>query len=322
MLLDKHEPKKLEEFLGNKKNAETINDWIKNWKKGSIIITGPTGTGKTLLIKLLCKLNNYSLIDIESSEIEPKDLLESSKQNNIFGKKNVIVIDNADSLRYSKNVIDLIENVKCPLIFILDDAYSSFLRKYCTIIKFDRVRYDSICKLLENVGKKDMLNIEKAGQISKSANGDVRASLIDMEYSAENSYRDSEEMIFNTIKIIFKTNSLDNVLIAMSNYSGDDLFSWLSENISKEYDGEDLAKAYDFLSKADVFKSRILKRQSWSLQKYFTCLSAVGVALSKTKDNKRFVSYTPPRFFRKSDTEINKDLHISKKKLYLYNNLI
>lgn len=41
------------------------------------------------------------------------------------------------------------------------------------------------------------------------------------------------------------------------------IFLWIEENIPYEYKGEELARAYDALSIADVFRGRIHRQQHW-----------------------------------------------------------
>ena len=69
---------------------------------------------------------------------------------------------------------------------------------------------------------------------------------------------------------------------------------WLDENLPKEYTKpEDLAKAYDKLSKADVFKRRIRRRQHWRFLVYINALITAGIAVSKKEKYDKFVQYKP-----------------------------
>ena len=62
----------------------------------------------------------------------------------------------------------------------------------------------------------------------------------------------------------------------------------------KEYTNpKDLARAYDKLSRAEVFKRRIKRRQHWRFLIYVNSLLTAGVAVSKDKKNKNFVQYKP-----------------------------
>jgi replication factor C large subunit len=68
-------------------------------------------------------------------------------------------------------------------------------------------------------------------------------------------------------------------------------FLWIDENLPKEYSGKDLARAYDVISKADVFYGRIRRWQYWRFLVYVNALLTAGVALSKQDRKKEFVQY-------------------------------
>ena len=118
-----------------------------------------------------------------------------------------------------------------------------------------------------------------------------------------------------------------------SNKTLDEIVWWLEENIKREYEKkEELAKAYDALSRIDVIQTRIMKRQAWSLQSYIPDL-VIAIALSKNEKYKKFVNYSPPTFFlmygkRKSKKldalleKMSKELHVSKKTAMNYLNLV
>ncbi|MBW2999913.1 replication factor C large subunit, partial [Candidatus Woesearchaeota archaeon] len=69
---------------------------------------------------------------------------------------------------------------------------------------------------------------------------------------------------------------------------------WVDENLPKEYTNpQDLARAYDFISKADVMNRRIKRWQHWRFLVYINAYLSAGIAVSKDEKYKGFVSYTP-----------------------------
>ena len=69
---------------------------------------------------------------------------------------------------------------------------------------------------------------------------------------------------------------------------------WLDANLPEEYARpEDLARAYDALSKADVFQRRIRRWQHWRFLVYINALLTAGVAVAKDKKYEKFVQYKP-----------------------------
>ncbi|MBI4018372.1 MAG: hypothetical protein HY368_02080, partial [Candidatus Aenigmarchaeota archaeon] len=101
---------------------------------------------------------------------------------------------------------------------------------------------------------------------------------------------------------------------------------WLEENIPAEYkSAEEVALAFDYLSKSDLFAARITKRQSWSLQKFSFDLALFGVALAKKRSYAGFVKYQPPRRFYSNNEATEKiaaALGVSKRKAREYTRLV
>ena len=93
---------------------------------------------------------------------------------------------------------------------------------------------------------------------------------------------------------IFKTTNPEIALPALDDCDEelDDIFLWIDENLAKEYkDIRDLAKAYDILSLADVFRGRIMRRQHWRFRVYINDLLTAGIALSKKEKYSGFNKY-------------------------------
>ncbi|MCD6557493.1 MAG: AAA family ATPase [Candidatus Aenigmarchaeota archaeon] len=351
MLSKKYKPGTTEEILGNQKQVFEIKKWIKKNKKGgALIITGPPGSGKTLSVELIAKELKYDLIKLGAGDFRNpeniKKLLLSSQQKSLMSKGKIIFIDELDSVSSSgfKAVHELIKQSPYPIVMIVDDIYSRKLvniKKKCDIVKFYKIRQPSLMKFLKKIAEKEGIRTNDIilKKIVATSNGDVRAALNDLESLSvnpgEDNYRDVENKIFETINVILKTKNPENVRIALknSNKTLDEIVWWLEENIKREYEKkEELAKAYDALSRIDVIQTRIMKRQAWSLQSYIPDL-VIAIALSKNEKYKKFVNYSPPTFFlmygkRKSKKldalleKMSKELHVSKKTAMNYLNLV
>jgi len=93
---------------------------------------------------------------------------------------------------------------------------------------------------------------------------------------------------------IFKTTQLDVAISAFNNVNEDLSKSmlWLDENIPREYEKpEDIQRAYDWLSKADVFMGRIRRWQHWRFLVYVNAFLTGGIAISKTDNYRKVVDY-------------------------------
>ena len=64
MFTDKYRPKKLDNFIGNNAVIQAFTKWLLSWeptnkKSKCALVSGLCGTGKTLLVELIC--NKYNL---------------------------------------------------------------------------------------------------------------------------------------------------------------------------------------------------------------------------------------------------------------------
>ena len=354
---EKYRPKSLNEFKGNSSSVQEILKWIKNWKNEknkSVLICGGPGTGKTSIAFVLANLFNYELVDTNSSDIRTKDSLinrieQAAKQKSFFKKGKIILIDEADGLSSGdrggiSEISKIISESRYPVILTANDAYSSklsSLRAKCKIIKFRAIHQSSITERLKEICKIEKIEFEKGTlkAIARRASGDLRSAINDLEYLArkykkidlgkinELSFRDIDQDIFQALMIIFKTKNFNTAMDSVKNLTEDYgmLFNWIRENVPLEYEqADEIALAYDFLSKADIFYGRIRKRQHWGFLKYSYDILCGGVAISKKEKYHKFTKYRFPTNIKKRSvakakkalrkevsSKFSKKLHIS-----------
>jgi len=326
--LEKYEPSSIKEMIANRKQAHEICSWLKNWKPGKgLILHGPVGSGKSLATKLAAKELNYEILYFYGNNIE--DVLSYSEQRSIFHKGKLIVSEKMNEKLLKLNI---------PVVFICDDLYkvNKNIRSKCKIIKFNKVRADILLKFAKDICENERILYTERGlsQLVRMSDGDVRSLLIDLEILKDEKinmknleklgYRERIRNIFDVLKIIFKTKSINNIIDVLkdSDKSIEDILLWIEENIANEYEKpKEIAIAFNFLSKADLFLARIIRRQAWSLKKYVN-IGIYGVALGKDEPYKKFVNYRPPRskFIQENETleKISKELHCSKNKAKIY----
>jgi replication factor C large subunit len=335
MLLEKYRPKKIEDMVGNKAQSLEIEGFASKWEKGGLILHGPTGCGKTLTVRLIAKKLGMELVESHASDDRgikglETTLKKSLEQQSLLQKKKLILIEDVGSGGSLKTINELIKTGRFPIIMTTEDPYHPKMRtlkQKCTTISFPKVRSDSIAKFLKGIRDQEeiTLNDNDITHIARISNGDVRAALNDLESGAngnEIGVRDNETDIFNTVKVLFKTRSIENIktILRSSEKPPEDVLLWLEWNITQEYeDLNEIHTAFEWLSKADIFSARTLK--SWSVVKYRNDLSFIGVALAKKEMYRKFVRYAFPRVFAKRDrsfSNISKKLHISESRVKEY----
>ncbi len=360
MWVNKYKPKSLNEYVGQKESVETFLEWIRNWKQGrSLLFHGSPGTGKTCLIETFSKENNYEFIEMNASDFRDRKQIEevlgqSMKQASLFGRKKIFLIDEIDGLAGRQDlggvgaIIKIIKESKFPVVMTCNNSYDKklrTLRECCQLVQFKKFSVFDIEKRLKWISDNEEIKIDKEvmRQLAKRSEGDLRASIIDLESMSHGkkeitqpdleilSYREREKSIFDALMMIFKTKSALAAKLAINNVDKDpeEIFWWIENNIANEYeDSEEIAKAYDVLSKADLFRQRIKSRQNWKFLAYMIDLMTGGVATAKKEMYRKFTRYQYPsnmvvlggsKFERKEEKErlleLSQELHCSTRKV-------
>jgi len=171
-----------------------------------------------------------------------------------------------------------------------------------------KVNKIAIKKLLEEIAENEQIKMDSKGisEIAENAAGDVRSALNDLQ-ARRSSLRDREKDIFNKMRTMFKaTEYKEAKSIAQGDVDFDLLKLWIDENIPNEYENtKDIAEAYYWLSKSDIFLGRI-RGNNWILFKYSIDLATAGVALSKEKVYRKFTRYQFPEYLREMSKTIQK----------------
>jgi len=354
---EKYKPEKLSELL----NPEIVSlkNFIQNFprqKKRAVLLYGQTGIGKTASVYALANSLNYEIIELNASDLRNKQQLQevignAAKQQSIFKKGKLILIDEIDCLSNRdrgamQELIKIIETTNYPIIAIVNDIWQDKLRQLKSkslVIEFKKPDKCMAVKVLQKIAVKENLKVDYSSleMLAAINNCDIRASINDLQTLAAVSnainkqnvnslhLREKDETIFDALRLIFKskTGTL-NAFDRIQNMDMDDFFLWLDENLPTEYKNSELVKAYNVLSKADVFRGRIRRRQHWRFLVYINALLTEGISASKEeKKDSSFKSYKRPSRFLKiwiikqkqaertdSIKEIAKATHCSAKK--------
>jgi len=358
---EKYAPKKVVEVVGQKKAIDQFLTWYKSWKPGkkAALFHGPAGTGKTCLIEALGKEKNLEVIEMNASDYRTAKQIrevigQSMKQKSLFKKSKIFMIDEIDGIAGREDrggtgeIIKIIKESLYPIVITANNPWHPRLRSlrvYSQLIQFGKVRYWDILKRLQFICEKEGVKCDREvlGQLAKRSEGDLRSAINDLEtltrIKKEIKFKDLETLgireketnIFDVLKMIFKTKTALAAKLSIQNVDKDldEIFLWVEQNIINEYEKpEEIAKAYDMLSRADIFMQRIKRRQNWKLQKYMIDLMTAGVAVSKKEMYRKFTRYQYPdrikflgrtKFKRREEKErlleLSKQLHCSTKKI-------
>jgi replication factor C large subunit len=296
-----------------------LKSFIENYTKGYVLLSGPTGTGKTSSVHAIAKELDLEIVEINASETRNKDAVNSIigvslKQQSLFSKGKVILIDEIDAISGRSDYGGLVALKKViskssfPVVLTCNDASITKLKelkKQAVKIKFVEVDYLRITELLRRICLKENVVFEEPALtlIARRSGGDVRAALNDLqtlalsdsitiEEAQKLDERKQEKQIQEGLFKVFKSTDPAIFLGAFDDFDDSEITLWLEENIPREYeDIKEIEKAFNFLSKVDVFKGRIRKRQYWRLLYYIHQFLTAGIALSKKEKYKKQVEY-------------------------------
>jgi replication factor C large subunit len=361
MWAEKYRPKSLKEFVNQKEALEKFLAWIKNWKPGSkaLLFYGPPGVGKTALLQAYATEKGLDLIEMNASDYRSAQQIQevlgqSMKQKSLFGRGKIFLLDEIDGIVGKEDrggvgeIIKIIQESAFPIVLTANDPWDpklKALREYCVLVEFKKIYVFDVEKRLAEICRKENIIAEKdvLRELARRSNGDLRAAINDLETVARGKrkivlsdlevlgYREVETSVFDALKTIFKSSSVIAAKLAISNVDKDpeEIFWWIENNIAKEYeDPEEIAKAYDALSKADIFRQRVISRQDWRLKGYMIDLMTGGVAVAKKEMYRKFTKYQYPskiamlgqtKVERKEEKEmlleLSKQLHCSTRKV-------
>jgi len=325
-LIKKYSPKSTKEIIGQQEAIVQLQSFILNYKKQkkkAALLYGPTGTGKTATAYILAKENNLEIFELNASDFRNKEQINQKlgsaiNQQSLFSRGKLILVDELDGLSGTKDrggipeIIKLMQKSSFPVLLTVENPYDkkfSSLRSKTIMIGFNPISAKDMLPFLKDICKKEKLSIDESSlkSIARRSGGDLRATLNDLEIISsmkeitpesleELGIREKEETIIEALLKIFKSTD-PKIAIEAFNYVNEDIgqqMLWLDENLPKEYEKPaDLARAYDKLSKADIFQRRIRRWQHWRFLVYINALITAGVAVSKDEKYNKFTQYKP-----------------------------
>lgn len=342
MLTDNYKPKSLKEFIGQQQAVESFLNFMKKKSEKGLLLYGPSGTGKTALLEAYAREKDIELVQMNAGDVRSEEEIAfilgcASRQMSLSSRRKIILLDEVDSIGGGDRggvgaIVSLIKESSYPVVLIASNPWTQKLRplrQYCNLVEFKRLSTTDVMKKLQQISntEKIRIDIHRLNEIAKRSNGDMRAAINDLEIvskgSGELGERETSKDIFELLRQVFKSKSMIKTNMDLD---PENIFWWIENNIVNEYEKPDeLAKAYDALSRADLFRQRIRHKQNWRLFPYFIDLMTSGVTVSKKNVYKKFTRYQFPNMsLRRSNgldrervAELSKLLHCSTRKVKL-----
>ncbi|MCL1970400.1 MAG: replication factor C large subunit [Candidatus Bathyarchaeota archaeon] len=329
--VEKYRPATVKEVIGNEEAKTLFIEWLGNKRstKKAVLLYGPPGVGKTTLVNAAANEYNFKIIEMNASDARSEKAVKriAAPATSFTGldkfssevKGNMLFLDEVDGIAGNEDrggvnaIIKIIENTRTPVIMAANDPDLEKLRplkKICLIIKFQQTRIPLIIMALKKICEQEHIayEFEALEKIAINSQGDVRSAINDLQGLSEEGktltaqdtlalgLRNRSSNMDEALRGYFTAKNAAEAAAALSflDVDFDDLLMAISDNMPRRYtDIEERARAYDYLSQADVFRGRI-GTENWHLTKYFyNNLSQAAAVNSESYKHFEFITAPP-----------------------------
>ncbi len=319
---EKHAPQKCSDVAGNPDALARVKKWALEWERGQVqkplCLWGPPGSGKSAIAHAVASEFGWSLIEFTpygASDFEAwkKSLSAALSASGLFGSRQLVLLEAVDSWSHSgfrgsvSAAAAMLRSVGVPAIMAATDWYDRSLlplRSLAEPVQMKGVNSGDIEKVLLRLSQSEgsCLATDALRTIARSANGDLRAAINDLQAANMSSSREQPAQTFAIIRSVLRAHDYKSAkAVPLGDLSvRDTLKLYVLENAPAEFsDATDLARALSRLSRADVFDGRIRRRQYWGCLRYSSDLLAWGLASERAHPSPAFVPYAYPSYIQK-----------------------
>jgi replication factor C large subunit len=328
--VEKYRPERIADVTGNEEAKAVFVDWLtkKRRAKKAALLYGPPGVGKTALVNAAANEFGFKIIEMNASDTRTeKAIAKIAKPATSFSgldrfttesKGNLLFLDEVDGVAGREDrggigaIVKIVEDSRIPVLMAANDPDLEKIRplkKISVLIRFRQVRIPLIIAVLQRICKIEHVDyeFEALERIAQNSKGDVRSAINDLQSLSELNRtltlqdttslrpRNKDRSMDETLRGFFSARSLAeaSTFLIYSGVDYDDFLLAVSDNLPRRYiDPTELALAYDFVSRADMFRGRI-GTEHWHLLKYFFNSLSEAAAISP-ESYKPFDFISPP----------------------------
>lgn len=225
--IDKYKPRQIGEIIGQTEQVRIIKNYMENYSTDHkpLLITGPSGIGKTLVVDIISRESGYDVQELNSCDprnAKAISYLDPTSQVISFGpkKRKLLVMEEIETMG-AKELTKLVSEFKVPMVLIANshtDRHVTGIVKKCHHVKFVKISYNlmKMC-ILEIIQKEG--NDAPENTIEETilqSDGDLRHAIITLDFlckstgNIENGGKDKINGFFEPcLDILNQTGTLD-----------------------------------------------------------------------------------------------------------------
>ncbi|MCD6196608.1 MAG: replication factor C large subunit [Staphylothermus sp.] len=314
----KYRPKKIADVINQDSAKKQFIQWLESWLKGkplkkAALLYGPAGCGKTSLVEAAANEYKLEVVEMNASDFRRKQDIEriakvAATMRSLFARGKITLLDEVDGISGTADrgaidaILHLLEVTRYPIVMTANDPWNQKLkplRDASLMIAFKRLSERDVILVLKRICQAERLECEDNAlrEIARRSEGDLRSAINDLQAIAEgygkvtitlvrelSAYRYREYAPFEALQKLFNAKYIwqAKAAITQTNIDYETMMIWVNEHIPTYYDDpEELARAFDALSRADVYMGRIRKSGSWDLLSYVFDMMGPGVAFAR-----------------------------------------
>uniref|UniRef100_A0A915PSS3 AAA+ ATPase domain-containing protein n=1 Tax=Setaria digitata TaxID=48799 RepID=A0A915PSS3_9BILA len=254
-LIDRFAPHNVEQLAVNPRKIDGVRCWMRKKKKHSrenklLLLTGPTGSGKTAAVQMLCRELKLELIEWNCSEsyevfYGPEgeeirkfaEFLKSSDRGSLekSAAQKVVLIEQLPNVFYQDPSVlhatlqNTVKNTVCMYIFVMSDVESCWYLSPKRILPsnirvelgFEELAFNAsattfLSKALRRIASLLHVNVSpsQVKRIAEISNGDIRTAIHNLQLCIDDCKKFNEVIPLHSSTLIDPYHSLGKLLYA------------------------------------------------------------------------------------------------------------